>query len=301
MMHGLVMKSVGGLFEVRPDDAGDTRLTLRARGSLRRGDGRVLAGDRVTVADEHGTPVIGEVLSRKNALIRPPLANLDHVFVAVAVSDPAPIPETTDKLLAILEHNGIGATVVVTKADLDASSEAIAAVYRTAGYDVFCVSTRTGDGLDVLRAHVLTCLAGGKIGAFAGASGVGKSSLGNALFPALGLETGEISRRIARGKQTTRTTELFPVGDGYLADTPGFSMLDFRRFDFMTYEDLPFAFREFAACVGKCRYTDCRHIKEEECAVRAAVRDGKIAVTRYESYVALCEILRGKTAYAEKN
>ncbi len=304
---GRVTGSVGGLFEVITDGE-ERRLFCRARGSLRRDEGRVLVGDRVRVevsAERQDECVIAEIEERQNSLIRPPLANLDALYVVLAVLDPAPMPETTDKLLAIAEHNNIPVTVILTKTDLaDGETDTLAALYRGAGYPVFTVSTYKNEGIGELREHIATTLAGGRIAAFAGASGVGKSSLINALFPSLALQTGKISEKIGRGKNTTRTTALYPVfGDasgGYLADTPGFSMLDFIRFDFMEWEDLPYAFREFAPYLGKCRYADCNHVKEEECAVRAAVATGEIAPSRYESYTSLYTVLKAKNPYGEK-
>lgn len=306
--EGRVVSGVGGLFEVLVGEGeAERRILCRARGSLRRDDARVLVGDRVVVGMEEdgnrGEIAILEVLPRMNSLIRPPLANLNAIYAVLAVADPAPMPETTDKLLAIMEHNQIACTVVLTKTDLDADKTAqLAALYRSAGYEVFCVSAHGGTGIDELAAHVRATLAGGRIAAFAGASGVGKSSLLNALFPGLSLATGEISKKIGRGKNTTRHTELYSVfgtaEGGFLADTPGFSMLDFVRFDFMTWRDLPYAFREFAPYLQACRYGDCNHIKEEECAVRAAVVEGKIAPSRYESYTSLYTVLRAKNPYA---
>ncbi len=301
--HALVVSSVGGLFELLLPDG--SRARCRARGNLKRGESRVLVGDRVRAEKERGEYVISAVLPRENALIRPPLANLHHVLVALAVADPEPILETTDKLLAILEHEGIGATVVLTKTDLDpAAAEGLAAIYRTAGYSVFFTSSARGEGLDALREHLSVEMAGGRIAAFAGASGVGKSSLINALFPGFSLGVGAISEKIGRGKNTTRHVELYPVfGDadrGFLADTPGFSMLDFLRFDFMEAEDLAEAFREFAPFLGKCRYTDCAHVKEEECALREALARGEIAPSRYETYCSLYTLLREKDPYAKE-
>jgi ribosome biogenesis GTPase len=301
--NALVVRSVGGLFEVLLPDGTYTRT--RARGVLRRGDGRVLVGDRVTVAEERGERVIAATLARKNALIRPPLANLDRMLVTLAVADPEPILETTDKLLAILEHESIAATVVLTKTDLSpARAEALAAIYRGAGYDVFLTSSQKGEGLEELREHLRAEMKGEKILAFAGASGVGKSSLLNALFPALSLEVGEISEKIGRGKNTTRHVALYPVfgdvADGFLADTPGFSMLDFLRFDFMKAEDLPHAFREFAPYLDKCRYTDCAHVKEEECAVKEALGRGELSPSRYETYCALYTLLLEKDPYGKE-
>ena len=161
-----------------------------------------------------------------------------------------------------------------------------------------------GEGLDGLHAHLAAEMVGGRILAFAGASGVGKSSLCNALFPALALEVGELSEKIGRGKNTTRHVALYPAfgspDSGFLADTPGFSMLDFLRFDFMGAEDLPHAFRELAPYLGKCRYTDCAHVKEEECAVREALARGEIAPSRYETYCALYALLREKDPYSKE-
>ncbi len=306
-IDGRVVSSVGGLFEVLCTENGEERrIPCRARGSLRRDDARVLVGDLVMVGMKDGArgeTVIDEVAPRKNALIRPPLANLDEMYAVLAVKDPTPMPETTDKLLAIMEHNRINCTVVLTKTDLSSKEASrLAALYRLAGYEVFCVSSFSGEGIDALADHLRAHLAGGRTAAFAGASGVGKSSLINALFPALGLTTGEISKKIGRGKNTTRHTELYPVygraEGGFLADTPGFSMLDFVRFDFMTWQDLPHAFREFAPYLGECRYGDCNHVKEEECAIRAAVEKGEIATSRYESYTSLYAVLRTKNPYA---
>lgn len=301
--NALVTASVGGLFSVLLP--GGEIVRCRARGVLRRGDGRVLVGDRVTVAEERGERVITATAVRKNALIRPPLANLDRMLVTLAVADPEPILETTDKLLAILEHEGIEATVVLTKTDLAPDrADALAAIYRRVGYPVYLTSSKEGKGLDLLREHIKKEMSGERILALAGASGVGKSSLMNALFPSLSLTVGEISEKIGRGKNTTRNVSLYPAfGDrehGFLADTPGFSMLDFLRFDFMKAEDLPHAFRELSPYLGKCRYTDCAHVKEEECAVRQALLQGEIAPSRYETYCALYTLLREKDPYAKE-
>lgn len=293
-MQYRVLRSVGGIFDLLSLDG--ERLSCRARGNLRREDGRVTVGDLVTVArDEHGEAVVDAVLSRKNLLIRPPLANLDEVLAVAAVRDPLPMTDTIDKLLVILEHNHIHATVVLTKTDLDpAAEERLAEIYRAADYEVFCTSSRDGRGMAELEEHVHARLAAGGMLAVSGASGVGKSSLINRLFPALSLGTGEISRKIARGKNTTRVTELFPLEGGFLADTPGFSLLDFLRFDFLDADELAPAFRELAPLLSDCRYGDCRHLKEEDCAVRRAVADGRVPESRYATYAALYPVLLNK-------
>ncbi len=320
---GRVIKSNGGLFTVRLFlDASREAMPLngltvtgRGRGSLHR-KGSLLVGDVVNVTydntaysvDENGSikcaedgtgVAIDEILPRKNALIRPPMANLDLLFVTLSATTPDPVLETVDKLISIAEHNCIEPVIVITKSELapDYAAE-LADIYRRAGFEVFCV----GHGLpiDALEERIAK-IRGGTVAAFSGASGVGKSTLLNRLFPQLELQTGEISRRIERGKNTTRVTELYPLSNeddcGYLADTPGFTMLDFERFDFFEKEDLPLTFREFAPYIGECRYTKCSHTKEEGCAILAAVKDGVIPASRHQSFLSLYEVLKKKTKW----
>ena len=320
---GRVIKSNGGLFTVRlfldasrePMPLDGLTVTGRGRGSLHR-KGSLLVGDVVKVtydntaystdADgsikcaEDGTGVaIDEILERKNALIRPPMANLDLLFVTLSATTPDPVLETVDKLICIAEHNHIEPVIVITKSELAPEYAAeLADIYRRAGFEVFCV----GNGLpvDALEARIAN-IKNGTVAAFSGASGVGKSTLLNRLFPQLQLQTGEISRRIERGKNTTRVTELYPLTDeddcGYLADTPGFTMLDFERFDFFEKEDLPLTFREFSPYIGECRYTKCSHTKEEGCAILAAVKSGVIPASRHQSFLSLYEVLKKKTKW----
>ena len=320
---GRVIKSNGGLFTVRlfldasrePMPLDGLTVTGRGRGSLHR-KGSLLVGDVVKVtydntaystdADgsikcaEDGTGVaIDEILERKNALIRPPMANLDLLFVTLSATTPDPVLETVDKLICIAEHNHIEPVIVITKSELAPEYAAeLADIYRRAGFEVFCV----GNGLpvDALEERIAN-IKNGTVAAFSGASGVGKSTLLNRLFPQLQLQTGEISRRIERGKNTTRVTELYPLTDedncGYLADTPGFTMLDFERIDFFEKEDLPLTFREFSPYIGECRYTKCSHTKEEGCAILAAVKSGVIPASRHQSFLSLYEVLKKKTKW----
>ena len=247
--------------------------------------------------------MIAGILPRKNALIRPPVANLDLLLIAMAAADPAPMPETADKLISIAEFNGIEPVLVIGKSDLaPQTAEELRRVYELAGLPVFLLSAREGEGVDALRAYLFAQMQN-KVAAFAGASGVGKSTLLNALFPSLSLATGEISRKIARGRHTTRRVQLYPLDgaeNAYIADTPGFSMLDFIRFDFFKKEDLPLTMREFAPYLGLCRYTKCTHTKEEGCAILAAVREGKIAASRHQSYLAMYEALKNKHDWSKK-
>ncbi|MBQ9760819.1 MAG: ribosome small subunit-dependent GTPase A [Clostridia bacterium] len=326
--YGRVIRGVGGLFTVRMFD-GNSRLHTdipmpldgktvfgRGRGSLHR-KGALLVGDIVEVAyddtsfaregDEvipspDGTGIsIDRICDRSCALIRPPMANLDVLFVTLAAAAPDPILETVDKLIAIAEHNNIESVIVVTKSELNPAYAAeLRALYQKAGFDAFCVGQGIEDDIEGLRTYIQTRLEG-KIAAFSGASGVGKSTFLNRLFPELALETGEISRRIERGKNTTRHVELYPLSEaadcGFLADTPGFTMLDFERFDFFDKENLPMTFREFEKYIGECRYTKCSHTVEQGCAIREAVRSGEIARSRHQSFCALYEVLKKKTKW----
>ncbi len=306
--NGKVIKGVGGLYEVRVDE--NERLLVRAKGALKQDAGKVLIGDDVTVTGDDavlGDIVISSVAPRKNALIRPPMANLDMLFAVFAVEKPEPALETVDKLLAIANHNGIEPVVVLTKTDLSGEkTEYYREIYERAGYRVFVTSAkeREDEGVAALRAFVGETVKDGVTAAFAGASGVGKSTLMNAVFPALDLTTGNISERIGRGKHTTRTVQLFPCepekkNTGFLADTPGFSLLDFERFDFFGLEDLEAAFPDIARYRGQCRYADCAHVGEgaAECAVAKAVEDGALPPTRLSSYRALYTVLKNKTNY----
>lgn len=301
---GLIVKSVGGRYEMMTQTG--ERLACYARGAFRYQKMKLLVGDRVSFQREaDGSVAVKEILPRKNALIRPPLANADMIFVVISAGYPSPDLLLTDKLITIAEYSHILPVVVVTKQDQNPQSAArIAEIYRKCGLHVFVTSGAEGRGIDVLSAFIAAeCPQ--KISAVAGVSGAGKTTLLNALFPGLSLATGELSSRIERGKNTTRQVELFVVGDlmshidpalpaGYIADTPGFSLIDFTRFDFYKKEDLPFTFREFAPYLGKCRYTKCSHTKEQGCAVLAAVADGTIPPERHQSYCAIYADLKDK-------
>lgn len=298
LIKGRIVALLGGLYTVRVRDGEEYReIECRARGIFRHSNMSPLVGDVVTLdlSDGEGNAVIDEICQRKNSLIRPPLANLDVVFVTMAAKSPAPMPDMTDKLTAILEHNDITPVIVIGKCELDRkAAESLKETYTKAGYDVFVLSCVTGEGIDGLKNYIDTGL-NDKIAAFAGASGVGKSTLMNKLFPNLVLDTGDVSRKTARGKHTTRAVNLFSITENaFLADTPGFSMLDFERFDFFDLEALPLCFPEINDRIGRCKYTKCTHRKEEGCAIVDAVKRGDIAKTRHESYVLLYDILKNK-------
>ena len=297
---GKITQCVGGLYTVRVSDGeGDLirEIACRARGSFRHNNCSPLVGDVVeldTAAGEYNA-VIAEIIDRKNSLIRPPMANLDCVFVVMAAAKPAPMPDMTDKLTSILEHNGIEPIIVIGKCELDEKrAEELRVTYASVGYKTFVISCATGEGIEELSRFVSGYISG-KTAAMAGASGVGKSTLLNKLFPSLDLGTGSVSRKTERGKHTTRAVTLYPVaGDGYFADTPGFSMLDFERFDFFELDDLPLTFPEIESRIGQCKYTKCTHLREQGCAIVDAVKSGEIAKSRHDSYVELFEILKNK-------
>ncbi len=306
--HGKIVKGLGGLYETRVvTDGRVERLVSRAKGILRRDEDKLLVGDNVTVSiDEsiEGGIVISEVEERKNSLIRPPLANLDYIFIVFAAKKPTPVIETVDKLISIAEHNGITPVIVITKSDVGAdAAEEYAEIYRQVGIDTFITSSNSGEGIRALSEYIKSNVRDGKTSAFAGASGVGKSTLMNALFPHLRLATSEISRKIERGRHTTRHVEIFDIEEsdntGFLADTPGFSLIDFARFDFYELDELLPTFRELLPYVGKCRYADCAHVGEtpEECAVARAAEEGKIPLTRLESYRSIYRTLKAKKKY----
>lgn len=306
--YGKVVKGLGGLFETRICEDGEiTRLSCRAKGVLRRDEEKVLIGDNVRITVDDSTPdgiVISEVAERKNALIRPPLANLDYLFIVLASAKPAPVLETVDKLIAIAEHNGIRSVVIITKSDISSNlADEYAEIYRLSGIPTFVTSSKSGEGTDELSEYIRSEVRDGRTAAFAGASGVGKSTLMNTLFPSLTLATAEISHKIERGKHTTRHVEIFDIDDsentGFLADTPGFSLIDFARFDFFTLDELLPAFRDLSRYVGKCRYADCAHVGEgaDECAVARAAECGEIAPSRLESYRSIYKVLKEKNSY----
>ena len=318
---GIITKVTGGLYTIRLEGSDDTPLggmtvCCRARGAFRHAKTTPLVGDRVdvrytdrsfsceggetAVSPEWADIMIASIGERKNALIRPPMANLDIMFITLASASPDPSFLVTDKLISIAEFNKIEPVIVIGKDELSKeSAQNIKEVYTKAGFTVFSLSCREGHGVEEFSAYAKERIRG-NIAAFAGASGVGKSTLMNNLFPGLGLGTGEVSRKTERGKQTTRTVELFEAAGGFIADTPGFSMLDFERFDFFTKEDLPHTFREFEDCLGYCKYTKCTHQKEDGCAVLARVESGEIARSRHDSYLELYSVLKNKHEWDKK-
>ena len=283
-MDGRILKGIGGFYYV---DTTQGLVECKARGKFRKTIGKPIVGDLVELeVQPDGTGYLLEIRSRKNSLIRPAVANLDLIVIVATEASPKTDPFLIDKVIAIAENKGIEPCVVLNKCDLD-PSDTLYRTYQKVGIPVFRVSAQTGEGLAALRAYLQ-----GKAAAFAGNSGVGKSSLLNCLIPDFGAETGAISDRIGRGKHTTRHVELVPYQGGYIADTPGFSSFDTEQMDLVLREDLQYAFREFEPYLMQCQFTGCAHVKEKCCAIRAAVAAGEIPQSRYDSYVKLYESVK---------
>ena len=310
---GRIISLSGGLYEIMTDTG--QRIFCPARGVFRHEKIKPIVGDCARVRFEEGagerkvgskaTPgaFISEIMPRKSELKRPPAANIDLLFVSAASACPDPQTLNIDKLICIAEHADIEPVIVITKADLDPkSAERLANIYRACSFRVFVTSKDDPGSIGAVKAFI----AGegkDKISAFAGASGVGKSTLLGELFPTLEIKTGELSRKTMRGKQTTREVTLYPLmeligtGGGFIADTPGFGLLDFENFDYFSLEALPYTFREFEPFLTKCRFTKCSHTKEQGCAIRAAAEEGTIPRERHESYVKLYDELKKKKEY----
>lgn len=276
---GLIVKSIGGLYSVESPDG--ILYDCVPRGVFRKDKKVLCVGDRVSFNDDK---VITEIHQRKNYLIRPPLANMDQLIFVVSMCEPSPNLTLLDKFIAIAEYKNIVPVVVLTKVDLD-SFENIFSIYTKAGIKILIV-----DYDDIKTIQAVKELLKGKISAFTGNTGVGKSTLLNAIDDRFGIPTGEISKKLGRGKHTTRHAQLYKLDNGgYIADTPGFSTFETNKYDIIQKEKLSYCFVEFSDFSGECMFKDCSHTKEKGCAVVEAVREGKISASRHESYCRMYE------------
>lgn len=282
-LEGIIVKSIAGFCYV---EAGDTVYECKPRGSFRKEGISPSAGDRVRISLNGKKGVVEEIFERKNFLIRPPLANLDKLFIVSSCTVPAVNPLLIDRMTAICEHIGVEPVIIFNKSDLGDFGD-LPEIYRKAGYKTFVVSAKTGNGAEVLKSELSGC-----ISAFCGNSGVGKSSILNCLLDGVKLSTGEVSEKLGRGKHTTRTVELFKLSSGYVADTPGFSTLELTDFMLNDKDELKFCFPEFESHFGKCRFNSCTHVNEPDCSVINAVKTNEIAKSRHESYVSMFEDLK---------
>ncbi len=282
-MEGLVTRSLGGFYNVT---SGGAVYESKPRGLFRKEKTIITVGDRVTFTpQENDLAIIEQLHPRRNLFVRPPISNLDRLFIVVAAADPAPDFFFTDKLTVIAHHAQVSPIIVINKSDL-ADTSAIADAYRQAGFPVILANGKTGEGTQ----EILSMAQDG-ISALAGFSGVGKSSLLSHLLPHP-LETGEVSHKLGRGRHTTRHVELFAVGNGFFADTPGFSSLELTEQSTLRLSHLAAAFPEFAPYLDECRFTNCAHLKEKGCAILDAVNSGAIAPSRHESYCQLYDQLK---------
>lgn len=283
MMEGIITKALSGFYYVTTEEG---IVACKARGRFRLDGTSPLVGDRVVLQREKdGSGRIEKLLDRKNFFIRPAVANIDTLVFVAANVNPVTDPFLIDRVAVIAHEAGCELVICVNKVDLDIG-ENLYQIFSDAGYRVIRTSAETGEGtgelLDALR---------GKVCAFTGNSGVGKSSILNVLLPDAAIPTDAVSEHLGRGKHTTRHVELYPVGnDTYIADTPGFASFEIQMMQTIEKEQIQYDFPEFAPYLGQCRFADCAHIKEPGCAVREALEMGKIGKSRYSSYVRLYEL-----------
>lgn len=286
-MQGTITKGIGGFYYVKAED--EFIYSCRARGKFRKDGITPVVGDNVEIdvtdtAKKEG--YVTEIFPRKNVFFRPPVSNIDMLLVTFAAKEPEPALEFIDKLTVTAMAQGVSCAICINKTELDrAFSASLAEEYRLAGFPVLLCSALEKEGIDELKS-----LLQGKTTALAGSSGVGKSSLLNAMGENFTLKTGIVSDKIKRGKHTTRHTELFPLSfGGFVFDTPGFGSFEVEK---MMAQDLSALFPEIAAHEGACRFPGCSHISEPDCSVKEALSGGKIGKHRYENYCALYQSLK---------
>ena len=278
---GRIVRSISGFYDVQTPDK---LISCRARGILRKNGESPLTGDMVEITVEKGKGMVERILPRRNSFVRPAVANIDALVVFAANVNPVTEPFLIDRVAAIAGDQGVSVVLCVNKCDLDPAVDLVR-IYTKAGFPVICTSAETGEGVDALRELIK-----GKLVAFTGNSGVGKSSILNRLDPGLALATGEVSEKLGRGRHTTRHVELYDLGEGtYVVDTPGFSSFDTDQMDVILKENLQYAFPDFGPYVGQCQFHDCSHRREPGCAITAALAAGDIEETRYDSYLKLYE------------
>ena len=292
-MRGRIEKALSGFYYV---NIGSEVLQCRARGKFRREGMSPLVGDWVQVRElGNGEGFVEAVEERKNVFSRPAAANIDQLVIIASGAIPVTDPYLVDRISAIAALKGCAVLVVLNKCDLDRADD-LYEIYASSAIPVLRVSAETGEGLAELRQAIT-----GKLSAFTGNSGVGKSSILNALDPAFSLPVGEVSKALGRGRHTTRHVEMFALGeDTYVIDTPGFSSFDTEELNLELKRRLPETFPEFAPYVDDCRFVGCRHLKEKGCAVLQAVKEGKIPRGRHASYVRLFEELKDVNEWDKK-
>lgn len=292
--RGRIKKALSGFYYV--DQEGGGTLTCRARGKFRKEGITPLVGDWVEIREtEPGCGMVWEIEPRRNAFLRPAVANIDQMVVIASAAVPITDPFLIDRVTAIAALKNCDVVVCVNKCDLEPGDD-LAAIYRQAGFPVVQVSAETGAGIPEL-CDILT----GKLSAFTGNSGVGKSSILNAVEPGFSLQVAQVSEKLGRGRHTTRHVELYSLScGGYVIDTPGFSSFEEGELGLELKERLPETFVEFRPYLGECRFVGCSHTREKGCAVLAAVKAGQIPKSRHQSYLRLCDELKDLRSWNQK-
>ncbi len=274
-LKGIITKGIGGFYYV---EVANATYECKARGKFRKNRISPLVGDRVEITvNDNAENTIDLICERKNSLVRPTVSNIDNLIIVVSTVEPRPNFYVIDKLISVAEFKNIEPYIVISKTDLSTYDEIID-VYKNTGITIITLDKE--NSLDNLKQ-----IMNGKISAFTGNSGVGKTTLLNKLDSSLNLSTGEISDKLGRGRHTTRQAELFSVCGGYIIDTPGFSSFDFERIEIIMKDDLPYCFREFREYLGTCKFTSCAHVNDKGCSICEAVKNGEISETRHNNYV----------------
>ena len=279
-IDGIIKKGIGGFYYVEAADG--IIYECKARGVFRKEKITPLAGDKVEISvDENNKNSIDKIYERRNMFKRPPIANVDKLVIVSSVCDPRPNLLIIDRLTAVAVYKNVEPIIVFTKNDLQSADEYIE-IYKNAGFKTFAVSNETGEGISEVKAVIENGVC-----VFTGNSGVGKSSLINRMYPDFALETGEISKKLGRGRHTTRHVELLKINNGYIADTPGFSSLDFETNDLIKKDELAFCFPDFSDYIDSCKFSTCAHVNDKGCRLIEAVNNGDVMRSRHESYVTM--------------
>ena len=296
MIKGLIIKALAGFYYV---ETGDQVYECKPRGVFRKNNETPLVGDRVEITiDDNNKGVIESIINRKNALIRPPVANLDRIFIVVSTTKPQPNLVVIDKIIAYCEDMNIEPVIVINKCDLK-DPKRLYDIYSKAGFITICVSARSKEGIAEIPKLIEN-----KICALTGNSGVGKSSILNVINSEFKIKTADISDKLGRGRHTTRHVQLYKINSsgnyGYIADTPGFSKFDFSQMELIHKDNLKFCFREFKDYLTSCKFTSCSHTKEKGCSILQGVENGEISKSRHDSYLLMYEEASSKSDWEFK-
>ena len=294
MPKGTIVKALSGFYYVKTSDS---MIQCRARGRFRKDGMSPLVGDHVTIInDENNEGRIEEILPRKNSFIRPAVANIDTMVFVAANVNPITDPFLIDRVSVICEHSDCELIICVNKSDLDPGEEFFD-IYNNTGFKIIGISAESGQGIDELKDELI-----GKKSVFTGNSGVGKSSILNKMQPNLSLKIDDVSERLGRGKHTTRHVEFHEIAENtFMADTPGFASFEVDMVADINKDELQYCFPEFRDYIGHCRFDDCTHRNEPNCAVLDALNNGSISSSRHESYVRIYDVLNSRKEWEQKN